>query len=315
MIVFKPCIVTLIMMDFNMIGFSKSRHIDETKYLILHGDDVGVSHGTNRASISLLRKGLITSVSVMAPCPWVYEASALLKECSGCDVGVHITLNSEWQGYKWASVSTRSEVPGLVDGFGNLFSTPAEILKKARDKEVEKEIEAQIIKAKRLGLKISHIDTHMGTVIMKRNWLALYVKMAERHDALPMLVKWSDEIEGYFKDRRIPFQGHKEFLLDKEKSGYPMLDRLIMDVGGLLSYEDRRAAYKKAIRSIKPGITQIITHLARPDDELKAMTVGRAHEIRRGWDLKILADPEIAALIKAENIVLISWSTLKNRRL
>ncbi|MCB9229208.1 MAG: polysaccharide deacetylase family protein [Deltaproteobacteria bacterium] len=280
------------------------------KYLIIHGDDVGVSHGVNRASLRLLQAGHISSVSMMAPCPWVFEAATVLKDCKHCDIGVHITLNSEFSSYRWPPTAPYSSVPGLVDELGTLHRSLSDTMKYAGLSDVRKETEAQIAKIRKLGLAISHIDIHMGTVAMKAEWLKIYVDIAERNKVLPMLVRWSDELEAYFKLRNMPYDEVKDFLKEKERSGYFMLDRLITDVGGLDSYEDRRDAYVRAIRSLKPGLTQIITHLSDPGEELSAMIGNKMREVRRTWDTKILSDPGFIALLREEKISLTSWSQL-----
>ena len=309
---FTTSITFLVLCQIGGIAVANQKGAPTEKYLIIHADDVGVSHGTNMASIDLLRSGAITSLSIMAPCPWVFEAANMLKDCKDCDVGVHMTLNSEWSGYRWSAITATNRVQSLLDSFGTLLSTPVKTFAQAKDDEVALEIESQIIRLKQLGLNLSHLDTHMGTVTLKHEWLSAYVEAAERHGLLPMLTKWNQELESYFKDRGLPFEELKAFLLAKERSGYPMLDRLITDVGGRDSYDDRYQAYEAAIRGLQPGITQIITHLSNPGPELDAMTSQLKREKRRIWDVEILKDSRFQALIKREGVRLISWQDLES---
>ena len=137
----------------------------EQVYLIIRSDDAGMSHSVNVALERVMDSGLPVSVSVMFACPWYQEAVEILRRHPAVAVGVHLTLNSEWKNYQWGPVSGRSAVPTLVDSNGYFFSTSEALHQHHPDlREVEKELRAQLERARRSGLTIDYVDYHMGTV-------------------------------------------------------------------------------------------------------------------------------------------------------
>lgn len=135
----------------------------ETKYLVIRADDIGMSHSVNVALKELLDTGYPVSASVMFPCPWYREAVSILKEYDNVSVGIHLTLNSEWENYRWGPIVGREAVPSLVDADGH-FHHKTDPLKANPPKreEMEKELRAQIERAMTSGLKIDYVDYHMG---------------------------------------------------------------------------------------------------------------------------------------------------------
>jgi chitin disaccharide deacetylase len=134
-------------------------------YLVIRADDGGMSHSVNVALERLMQSGMPLSVSVMFACPWYQETVEILKRHPDVAVGIHLTLNSEWKNYRWGPVSGRSAVPTLVDDEGYFFASSEALHQHHPDvREVEKELRAQIERARRSGLKIDYVDYHMGTV-------------------------------------------------------------------------------------------------------------------------------------------------------
>ena len=99
------------------LGYSK-----DSKLLILHADDLGMSHSENSATIYGMEHGSINSASIMVPTPWFPEIAAYARAHPMADLGLHLTLTSEWNYLKWGPVASKSEVPGLVNNNGFLFS-------------------------------------------------------------------------------------------------------------------------------------------------------------------------------------------------
>src|SRR5881409_2498769 len=86
-------------------------HPANSKLLILHADDLGVAHSENAASLDALDKGVINSASIMIPTPWVTEVATYAKAHPDADLGLHLTLASEWATYRWGSTAPRDQVP------------------------------------------------------------------------------------------------------------------------------------------------------------------------------------------------------------
>src|SRR5262245_22395806 len=156
--------------------------------LIVHADDLGMSHSVNRASLEALEKGWITSASILVPCPWFPEIAAWAKAHPDADLGIHLALNSEWTTFRWAPLSPRDAVPSLLDPDGYLpLLVENAVAVKAKPAEVEKELRAQIEKARAAGVNITHLDSHMGALFSTEALFGVYRKLAAEYK-LPHLV-------------------------------------------------------------------------------------------------------------------------------
>src|SRR4051812_21759036 len=159
------------------LGFPKGSRV-----LILHVDDAGMSFDSNEGAINAITKGVANSVSVMMPCPWVPGFVHFLKEHPGIDAGLHLTLTSEWDDYRWGPLAGKTNVPGLVDKEGSLWPEVNDVLLHASADEVEKEIRAQLERARSMGFEPTHLDSHMGTLFASPSFLQRYIKLGvENH--------------------------------------------------------------------------------------------------------------------------------------
>ena len=161
------------------LGYSK-----DTKLLIIHADDIGMAHSENLASIKAMTEGSVNSASLMVPCAWFLEVVEFSKSKPEADIGIHLTLTSEWKNYKWGPVAGVSEVPGLVDKNGNFYDNCQAVLDNATPEEVEKELRAQIERAKNAGLDPTHLDTHMGCVIYHPDFFDIYLRLGREYGIL-----------------------------------------------------------------------------------------------------------------------------------
>src|SRR6266705_895646 len=122
------------------------------KLLILHADDLGVAHSVDAASFAALDKKAVTSASVMVPCPWLTEVAAYAKDHPDADLGLHLTLTSEWKTYRWGPVEAKDKVPTLLDPSGNLWPDVEPAVRNIKPDEAEREIRAQIARAESMGI-------------------------------------------------------------------------------------------------------------------------------------------------------------------
>jgi len=156
--------VTLLSLATSLLLGSAVQAQSASPEVLLRLDDVGMNHSVNMAIEKVAATGMPFSVSVLFACPWYQEAVEILKRHPQVTVGVHLALNAEWRGYRWGPVLGRGGVPSLVDGAGYFLPSTGAFLDSKYDLgEVERELSAQVERALASGLKISYVDTHMGT--------------------------------------------------------------------------------------------------------------------------------------------------------
>ncbi len=279
-----------------------------TRVVIFHVDDAGMSYDSNRGTIQALAGGTATSTSVMMPCPWVPHMAAYLRDHPQTDAGLHLTLTSEWDNYRWGPLVGAPAAGGLVDPQGYLWPTVEGVLNHATVEEFEREIRAQIDKAQALGLKPTHLDSHMGTCFYEP-FIESYVKIGIEKK-IPVLM-----IGGHMQHAG-PEVGKLRLLLKALgervwQAGLPVLDDLVTQPTNAPDYDGRKQQLLKLLAEMQPGITQIIVHCT-------ALTEVFAHISgsgpARAAELRLMLDPEVRAFLHEQGIVLTTWRELKQRR-
>ncbi len=240
----------------------------DDKVVILHIDDMGFSHASNVAAFECFDFGVASCGSVIVPAPWFLETASICRKNPKYDVGVHLALTCEYELYRWRALSSVDASSGLLDSEGCLWRTSEEAIANITVEAAEREMRIQIQKALDNGINITHIDTHMGTV-MDPKFLPTYLKMAREFDVPAFLPKVSKPMLV-----AIGMGESADFILNMfqhlEASGVPMLDHIMIDTGG--EYPDKMEYYCKRIAEIKPGLTHLLFHAAKKSPELVAIT-------------------------------------------
>lgn len=271
---------------------------DEKRYVIIHADDAGMSHSVNRATIDAMEQGVVSSASIMVPCPWFPEFAKYAKEHPEKDYGVHLCLNSEWSFYRWGPVADPAKVPSLIDEQGYLWDNVQQVAEHAKVDEVEIELRAQIERAQKFGVPLSHLDTHMGAVLSRPDLAKLYVKLGVEY-SLPILFVRPTESNDIAE--RYPDAAKMAPLL--ESQGLPLLAQLhqFYDDG---PYEKRKQIYLDALQTLPPGVSQIIIHCGYNDSELQHIT---SSVNIRDTDRAIFMDPNVREELKKMQIEVTTW--------
>ena len=232
----------------------------DSKLLIIHADDMGLSHSVNSACIKAFDSKGITSGSIMVPCPWAREIEGYVKAHPGMDVGIHLTMTAEWENYKWGSVAPSDQIPSLLDSEGNFYPTVQELGRVAKGIEAEKELKAQIDRAIAAGVQPTHLDTHMGSVLANPELVKVYLNLSQEYN-LPLF--FPRAYVAMLPPEIAKVMQTKVFLLDN----FFQLNRSMIK-GKWID------PYKSGIEAMKPGLNQMIVHLGIDNDEMKAVCSG-----------------------------------------
>ena len=269
----------------------------DSKLLIIHADDLAVSHSEDAASFDALDKNAATSASIMVPCPWLTEVAAYAKTHPDADLGLHLTLTSEWQTDRWGSVASKDTVRSLFDSSGYLWPETEPGKQHIKAEEAEREIRAQIEHAMAMGIHPTHVDSHMGMLFDRPDLFAVYVKVAREYK-LPFLAFLTPNMPREFSSLLSP----NDVLINGIVIASP-------DVPA----KEWKDFYLNAIKNLKPGVTEIIVHLAYDDAEMQAVTVGHP-DYGAAWrqrDYDVITSPDLKKALDENHIVLVHWKALK----
>ena len=277
------------------------------RVLILHADDIGMCYEANQAAKAYLTAGHIQSAALMAPCPWYNEMADWYKEHPDFDLGMHLAMNSEWKWYRWGPVAGKEKVPGMVDKEGFLWRGVLDTAGHAKAEEIEAEIRAQVERAIAKGTRPGHIDTHMGTLYARLDFTKAYLKVAEEYRIPAMVVEQSPAVIEKFKKQGYPITAESMQVL----AGYklPKLDDFNSTTDGK-TYEDKKEKFFTLVRSLSPGLNEIIFHPSVLSDTLKAIT-GTWQQ--RAWEAQMFADPQVHAFFEREGVLFTNWKQIMEK--
>ena len=253
---------------------------DKPTSFLIRCDDFGMCHAVNMAIKQIIEAQIPISVSVMFTCPWYQEAVEILKQHPEVSVGVHLTLNAEWKNYRWGPVLGPAAVPSLVDSIGYFFPSRSKLFaNNPKTSEVEKELRAQLERAKNTGLKLDYIDHHMGAAVQTEELRSLVEKLAAEYEL---------GISQYFGESysnvtyHASFENKTDSLITKIGKLYPETINLQVFHVGLTNPE------MSALRDLNPfGLEEMSRH--------------------REGELKALLSPEFKKEVRKHNIRLITY--------
>jgi len=282
-------ILLLFILLLSVSGFPKSKEIK----LIIRGDDIGSAHAANIACIKSYTDGIMRSVEIMVPCPWFEEAVKMLNENPGLDVGVHLTLTSEWSNIKWGPVSC---APSLVSKEGYFFPfiwkndnyPPNNALLEADWKleDVEKEFRAQIELAKSKVPNISHLSGHMGCSHASPEVAELTKKLAKEYNLDIDTEEYGVQYTGNYN------KNEAEIINDKIDNFIAMLNKL------------------------EPGIWLFVEHPSLNVPEMQGYGhIGYDNVDKDRQEVTdIFTSPKVKKAIEQRGIKLISYADLKKEQ-
>jgi chitin disaccharide deacetylase len=261
-----------------------------SRLLVIHADDFGMSHSVNRAIIEALENHWVTSASILVPCPWFPEVARWAKAHPDADLGIHLALNSEWTTLRWGPVSAQPKSSSLLDPDGYLPLTTEYVASHAKISDVETETHAQVDKAKAAGINLTHLDTHMGAIVTTPDLIKVYLGLGQAYKLPLLLDSRADAVA---------------------PPGTVLLNQLLQMNAGTPKSEWLEA-YKKMLAPLPPGSYQLIVHLAYNDDEMQGATYDH-----RDWgaqwrqnDLDLVRSPEFQKFLKDQGFILLGWKDL-----
>jgi len=290
----------------------------QDRVVLFHCDDIGMNHGSIQAYQDLKDFGLARSGSVMVNCPWFLAAANLAKAQSDADLGLHLMLTSEWAEYRWRPITQPNVASGLVDAEGFFHRSEYDCWQHAQPGAIECEIVAQIEAALQVGMPITHLDSHMFSMLSAKT-LPIFHRVAQRFN-LPMMAMHSD-----YLNRVEPFTKHTQMqrtdspLVPQwpevltstkqiEQTAMPLFDHWCS-----LPYQhadDRVGQIKQLLAELPAGVTFFMLHPSLDTPELRAICPGMDWQIRVA-DYHAMLSKELARYIQQQGIHLISFKEIK----
>ena len=275
------------------LGFSK-----DDKLLIIHADDIGLSNSVNKASFKALKNGYVSSGSIMMPCDYISDVGQFAIENPSIDLGLHLTVTSEWRDYKWNGVLQPNKTPSLINKKGELFKNKKKFVLNADPLELKSELQAQVDLSKSIGIKPTHIDSHEGALFYDENLFKIYLEIGEENK-LPVFVP---KMVAVHFDKNFP-----------KPKNVVVIENFYMAKKGL-EYDKWETFYLDILNNLNPGLSQLIVHLGYDDDEMKSISVDHPDfgSKWRNLDYNIVSSDNFQEALKRNNIQLVSWKEIQS---
>lgn len=286
------------------LGYSSTDRV-----VVLHADDIGMCHSTLLAYDELLDAGLISSAAAMVPCPWFNALGQLCRQRAGhpgLDMGVHLTLTSEWTSYRWRPLSTADPASGLLDDQGYFPARAMPVHENASEAAVRAELVAQVERALAAGIDVTHLDSHMLTLFHPR-LARTYIEVARQYNVPPLLVRipasWLTGM-GYSAEE---IDAGEQIIDDAVAAGLPVFDFLA--VLSLDEHENRIDEIGALLNELPAGLSNILMHPAVDTPELRAI----APDWRcRVADYQLFSDPALRQILDDAGVHVIGFRALRD---
>lgn len=290
-------------------ALTKLGYPSDARVVIFHIDDVGMCHGSNRAYLESVAAGPVRTGSVMVPCPWAPEILAHAGRDPALDLGVHLTLTSEWSGYRWGPVGSRDPAGGLVDEQGCFRHRVPAVREHLVHHAAVAEMVAQIEQARRAGLDFTHLDTHMGAASIPE-LLADYIELGFAYRVPVLLIRRSDD---YMAGLGLPpteEEPWRSAVRNAETRGMPLVDWFRITPGHHPEGRDadRADLYETILRELPPGLTYFSLHANAPG-EIETIVPERAYW--RTFEYDYLRSPRLRACLAEQQIHVIGYRELR----
>jgi hypothetical protein len=277
------------------------------RVVILHAEDLGIAYECNRPAQEFLVNGPLSTASFLATGPWFAEIAKWSKSHPDVDLGISLSFVSPSAAIKWGSVAPRHETPTLLTVDGYFPESVAQFHVRADHEDVRREAEAQIRRAREMGVQPSHIHPHLGAMMARPDLLRVYLDLAVEHWIPAVMVEFTPELVAKFRDAGYPLD--EEMLEMIAAYPLPKVDDL-KHIPTADSYEEKRQQFFTTIEELKPGITEIFL---RASDESPGMQRASKSWQNRAWEAQLLADPEVREFLQKQNIVMTNWREIMAR--
>jgi predicted glycoside hydrolase/deacetylase ChbG (UPF0249 family) len=277
----------------------------DAKLLIVHADDLGVTHSVNAASLKALESGAVNSASIMVPCPWFPEIADYAKSHPDVDFGLHLTLTSERVYYRWGPVASADKVRSLLDENG-YFHHDWSPTTHIDPREAELELRAQIDRAYAMGIRPTHLDSHQYRLASTgKELFEVALRLAHQYK-LPFFVTRDWFADFPYLEKAL---GPNDVVIDHTITVEPPIF-----VESNVAPEKWADFYKNALRNMQPGVTELVIHLAYDDAEMRAATRERDTwgAAWRQRDFDFFTSLEFRNLLQDQNIKLVTWRQIAN---
>ncbi len=285
------------------LGFS-----DTDRAVVIHTDDIGMCHASLQAFKDLWKFGTITSGAVMVPCPWFPAVVQMCRENPEIDMGVHATLNAEWENYRWGPLSTRDQASGLLDADGYFHQWHPAVYDNAKPEAVEKEANAQIERALAAGIDVTHVDSHMGT-IMNPKFIQSYVQAAASRLLPPMLPRLGAQGAEMLGMSEAEVQAYAPIMQQLESMGIPMMDGILMMPLDEPDPQKQMEVAKDLFGNLPVGITHFLFHPSIDTAELRAIAPDWESRVT---NYNVFRSDELKKFIESEDIKPIGYRQIRN---